>query len=69
MNRYAPSTALPASDWVLELPGPIGWPLHRQLDSNPLDVALQKIIQLVVNAFCRLGNSVRRLPEDINILL
>jgi hypothetical protein len=69
VDRYAPSTALPAPAQVLMLPGPIGWPMHRQSDSNPLDAALRKIVAAVVNVVCHVGNSVRRLPEDINILL
>jgi len=71
VNKYAPSTALPAPAQVLTLPGPIGWPMNRQSDSNqnPLDAALRKVVTAVVNAVCHLGNSVRRLPEDINILL
>ncbi len=69
VDRYAPGTALPAPAQVLNLPAPIGWPMPRQEDSNPLDAALRKIVTAVVNAVCQLGNSVRRLPEDINILL
>ncbi len=73
VNRYAPGTALPAPAQVLQLPGPSGWPIHRRQppssDSNPLDMALRKIVDAVVNAVYHLGNSVRRLPEDVNILL
>ena len=73
VNRYAPGTALPAPAQVLQLPGPSGWPVHRRQspssDSNPLDMALRKIVDAAVNAVCHLGNSVRRLPEDVNILL
>ena len=74
IDRYAPGTALPAPAQVLTLPGPIGWseegPRHQgQTNSNPLDVALEKIVAAIVNAVCHLGNSVRRLPEDISILL
>jgi hypothetical protein len=73
VDRYAPGTALPAPAQVLTLPGPIGWPHNegqgQTSASNPLDMALRKIVDALVSAVCHLGNSVRRLPEDIQILL
>ena len=55
---------LPAPAQILMLPGPDGWrPTTR--NDNPLD----SLLQLVVKALCNLGNALRRLPNDIAILL
>lgn len=62
------------SHQALQLTGPEWWEEQRlrgrgQQPDNPLDRFVNQAIQAIVNAFAQIGNFIRRLPEDVAVLL